>query len=198
MRKLTLFLHQCRGVLAPVPAFAGMHYKSTTKTEAEGEGRGVEMSRPRAGSRARRSRSPFFRATAALSPRRGPTSSARTAEALFLVKSRGKTYAEWSLQGMLGTVGAVMNGMGPLLKVQFTDVKPSRVAEEDGGTGCLGVPTRHYTFHTSYTMAIKVLGMGNTSRTCQRSGHLGDRRAHRRRPGRLSRADPQPPTGTPA
>ena len=63
---------------------------------------------------------------------------------------------------MLGAVGAVMNGMGPLLKIQFTDLKSDKVSDEDGGL-VAGLPTRHYKFHTTYTMTIKVLGMGNTA-----------------------------------
>ena len=41
-----------------------------------------------------------------------------------------------------------------------------KVSEEDGGL-VLGLPTRHYKFRTSYTMTIKVFGMGNTADVVQ-------------------------------
>jgi hypothetical protein len=81
---------------------------------------------------------------------------------IYLVNPQDKTYAEWSLQGMLGAVGAIMNGMGPLLKVQFADLKSTKLGEDDGGT-LVGLPTRHYKYRTTYTMTVKVLGMGNTA-----------------------------------
>ncbi len=163
MRKLTLSVISAAVLLAAVPAFAGIHYKSVTKTEAEGQksrGSDVQAEGWVSGEKVKvaflsSNGSPFTEeGTYILSKDGGKT--------LYLVNPKEKTYAEWSLQGMLGTVGAVMNGMGPLLKVQFTDLKSTKVAEEDGGL-VLGVPTRHYKFHTTYTMAIKVLGMGNTT-----------------------------------
>jgi len=163
LRKLTLSVISAAVLLAAVPAFAGIHYKSVTKTEAEGQ----------------RSRSSDVQAegwvsgdkvkVAFLSSNGNPFTQEGTyilskdgGKTLFLVNPKEKTYAEWSLQGMLGTVGAVMNGMGPLLKVQFNDLKSTKGAEEDGGL-VVGVPTRHYKSRTSYSMTIKVLGMGNTT-----------------------------------
>ncbi|HYN23266.1 MAG TPA: DUF4412 domain-containing protein, partial [Thermoanaerobaculia bacterium] len=70
-----------------------------------------------------------------------------------------KTYAAWDLQAMMGMVGSVMQGMGPLLKVEVSDPKVEKLLDEEGGT-VAGLPTRHYRYRTAYTMKIKVLGMG--------------------------------------
>ena len=79
---------------------------------------------------------------------------------IFLVDPEEKTYAEWNLQAMLGLVGSVMQGMGPLLKIEFSDPKVEKLLEEDGGT-VAGMPTRHYRYRTSYIMKMRVLGMAN-------------------------------------
>jgi hypothetical protein len=163
MRKLTLSLISAAFLLAAIPCSAGIHYKSVSKTESEGtraQGSDVQAEGWVAADKAK---------VAFLESNGNPMAQKGTyiltkdgGKTLYLVNPNDKTYAEWSLQGMLGTVGAVMNGMGPLLKVQFSDFKSSKVSDEDGGL-VVGVPTRHYRFHTSYTMSIKVLGMGNTA-----------------------------------
>jgi hypothetical protein len=163
LRKLTLSLVGAAFLLAAAPSFAGIHYRSVTKTEAEGsraKGSDVQAEGWVSGERAK---------VAFLSSNGNPFAQEGTyiltkdgGKTLYLVNPKDKTYAQWSLQGMLGAVGAVMNGMGPLLKVQFTDLKSAKAGEEDGGV-ILGLPTRHHKVHTTYTMTIKVLGMGNTA-----------------------------------
>ena len=63
---------------------------------------------------------------------------------------------------VLGAAGAMMTGMGPVLKIEFTEPKVEKLLEE-AGPAMLGLPTRHYRYRTSYTMKMKVLGMGNES-----------------------------------
>ena len=145
-----------------VPCSAGIHYKAVTKTEAanpKGSGE-IQTEGWVAGDNAKvaflaSSGNPVLRQGTYMVTKDG-------GKTLYLVNPEEKTYAEWSLQGMLGTVGAIMNGMGPLLKIQFSEPKVERGAEEDGGT-VAGLPTRHYKVRTSYTMTIKLLGMGNTT-----------------------------------
>ncbi|HEY0513114.1 MAG TPA: hypothetical protein VGH73_14490 [Thermoanaerobaculia bacterium] len=163
MRKLTLSLISAAFLLAAIPCSAGIHYKSVSKTESEGtraQGSDVQAEGWVAADKAK---------VAFLESNGNPMAQKGTyiltkdgGKTLYLVNPNDKTYAEWSLQGMLGMVGAVMNGMGPLLKVQFSDLKSDKVLNEDGGM-VLGLPTRHYRFHTTYTMTIRVLGMGNTA-----------------------------------
>lgn len=147
---------------AAVPCAAGIHYKAVTKTESTGrEGNGdIQVEAWVASDNAKvtfveSAGNPMLKQGAYLITKDG-------GKTLYLVNPEEKTYAEWNLQGMLGTVGAVMNGMGPLLRIQFTDPKVEKLLEEDGGT-VAGLPTRHYKLRTSYSMSVKVLGMGNTT-----------------------------------
>ena len=146
---------------AAVPASAAIHYKAVTKTQDAAAKNGeIQVEGWVSGEKAK---------VAFLESAGNPMAQEGTylltkdgGKTLYLVNPQEKTYAEWSLQGLLGAVGAVMNGMGPLLKVQFSDLKVDKVSEEDGGL-VAGLPTRHYKFRTTYTMSIKVFGMGNTS-----------------------------------
>jgi hypothetical protein len=149
--------------LAATPGFAGIHYKSTTRTESQGsraQSSDVQAEGWVSGEKVK---------VAFLTSNGNPMAQAGTyilskdgGKTIYLVNPQDKTYAEWSLQGMLGAVGAIMNGMGPLLKVQFADLKSTKLGEDDGGT-VAGLPTRHYKYRTTYTMTVKVLGMGNTA-----------------------------------
>jgi hypothetical protein len=149
--------------LAATPVFAGIHYKSTTRTESEGaraQSSDIQAEGWVSGEKVK---------VAFLTSNGNPMAQAGTyilskdgGKTIYLVNPQDKSYAEWSLQGMLGAVGAIMNGMGPLLKVQFADLKSTKLGEDDGGT-VVGLPTRHYKYRTTYTMTVRVLGMGNTA-----------------------------------
>jgi hypothetical protein len=149
--------------LAATPGFAGIHYKSTTRTESQGsraQSSDIQAEGWVSGEKVK---------VAFLTSNGNPMAQAGTyilskdgGKTIYLVNPQDKSYAEWSLQGMLGAVGAIMNGMGPLLKVQFADLKSTKLGEDDGGT-VVGLPTRHYKYRTTYTMTVKVLGMGNTA-----------------------------------
>lgn len=142
-----------------VPGFAGIHYKAVTKTEGPQNG-DIQVEGWVSGDNAKvaileSAGNPVLQQDAYLVTKDG-------GKTLYLVNPKDKTYAEWNLQGLLGTVGAVMNGLGPLLKIQFSEPKVEKLGEEDGGT-VAGLPTRHYKLRTSYSMSVKVLGMGNTT-----------------------------------
>jgi hypothetical protein len=163
VRRLALSFVVAALVLAAVPCSAGIHYKSTQKTWSEGanaRSSDIQAEGWVAGDKAK---------VAFLESNGNPVAQQGTyivtkdgGKTLYLVNPQEKTYAQWDLQGMLGVVGAVMNGMGPLLRIQFSDPKTEKLAEDDGGL-VAGVPTRHYKYRTSYTMTVKVLGMGNTA-----------------------------------
>lgn len=144
--------------LFAVPAFAGIHYKSVTKTEdAQTKGNSIEVEGWVSSGMARvefkESGNPVAKQGSWLLTKDG-------GKTIYLVDPEEKTYAEWNLQAMLGLVGSVMEGMGPLLKIEFSDPKVEKLLEEDGGT-VAGQPTRHYRFRTSYIMKMRVLGMAN-------------------------------------
>lgn len=81
---------------------------------------------------------------------------------VLLVNPEERTYARWDLEGMVGAVGGMMKGMGPLLKFEVSQPRVEKLADEDGGS-LLGMPTRHYRYRTSYEMKVKVFGMGQQS-----------------------------------
>jgi Domain of unknown function (DUF4412) len=147
---------------AAVPCSAGIHYKAVTKTEADAQrGSGdIQAEGWVSGDNAKvafveSSGNPVLKQGMYMITKDG-------GKTLYLVNPEEKTYAEWSLQGLLGTVGAVMNGLGPLLKIQFSPPKVEKILEEDGGM-VAGLPTRHYKLRTSYTMTVRVIGIGNTT-----------------------------------
>jgi len=150
--------------LAAAPALAGIHYKSTTHMEnpqARGQQSPGDMqvegwadgSKSRV--EVRESGNPILRKGTLLITKDG-------GKTVYLVNPQEKTYAAWNLEGMLGGMGAMMNGVGALLKIEISDPKVVKNLDEDGGT-LLGLPTRHVRYRTSYTMTMKVLGRGNTN-----------------------------------
>lgn len=81
---------------------------------------------------------------------------------LYLVNPEEKTYMPWDLSQMVGAVGAVMQGMGPMFKINVTDPKVEKLADE-AGEKILGYDTHHYRFRTTYGMEMRVMGMGQSS-----------------------------------
>jgi hypothetical protein len=162
LRKTSSIVLGAAFFVAAIPAFAGIHYKSTTKSEGpRGQGNEVQAEGWVAGEKARvefkDSTSPnpaTQKGTYLLTKDGGKT--------LYLVNPEEKTYAVLDLSAMLGTVGTVMNGMGALLKIQFSEPQVEKVLDEDGGT-VAGVPAHHTKYRTSYTTSVKVLGMGRSS-----------------------------------
>lgn len=161
MKRLALFPIL---VLMALPAFAGIHYKAVTTTTTEGaqnQAGNMNMkvegwvSSGMARVEFKESDNPVVRAGAYLITKDG-------GKTIYLVDPQEKTYAKWDLQAMFGLAGAMMQGMGPLLKMEFSDPKVEKLLDEDGGA-VAGQPTRHTRYRTSYSMKIKVLGMGNES-----------------------------------
>lgn len=152
---------------APRPARAGIHYSAVTRTSITGaedtpahtgrmqvEGWAVGQ---RARIEVRESANPAARTgTYLLSPDAG--------RQVFLVDPKAHTYTPWDLDAMLELVGGVLHGMGPLLKLSFSDLKVERLPEEDGGT-VAGLPTRRVRFRISYATAVNVLGMTTSGST---------------------------------
>jgi hypothetical protein len=146
--------------LAAAPGFADVHYKSITRTQPEkGKSQDIQVEGWVSGDSARveikDSANPLLKPGAYLITKDG-------GQTVFLVDPEEKTYAEWDLRALLGGAGAVLNGMGPVLKVEFSEPKVEKLLEE-AGPALVGLPTRHYRYRTSYTMKMKVLGMGNES-----------------------------------
>lgn len=148
--------------LAALPSFAGIHYKAVTNTQdATNQSGNIAVEGWVAGDKAKvefqdaNKNNPMAKKGAYLITKDG----GRT---IYFVDPSEKTYAEWDLEAMMGMVGSVMQGMGPLLKMEFSEPKVEKLLEEDGGT-VSGLPTTHYRYRTSYNMKIKVMGMGQES-----------------------------------
>lgn len=77
---------------------------------------------------------------------------------IYLVNPKDKTYAKWDMDAMMQFAGAVMEGMGGLVNMEFSDPQVEKLLEEDGGV-VVGLPTRHYRYRTTYSMQMKVFGM---------------------------------------
>lgn len=139
-------------------ARAGFHYKATTRTESTaGRGMGdVKVEGWVEGDKAkvefRESGNPVF-------PKGGYLITKDGGQSMFLVDPSEKTYMRFDLRAMMGAAGGMMEGMGPLLKFDVSNPKVEKLGEEDGGQ-ILGYPTRRHRYRTSYSMTVKVFGMG--------------------------------------
>lgn len=146
-------------LLAALPAAAGIRYQAVTKTEGPG-GNTMTVEGWVSGEKAkvvfRESSQPMMETGTYLLTKDG-------GKTIYLVNPEEKTYAEWNLQAMLGMAGALTGGgMGPMFKMDFSEPKIEKLADEAGGA-IAGLPTRHTKYRTSYTVTVKVMGMGNTS-----------------------------------
>jgi uncharacterized protein DUF4412 len=173
MRKLqaSLVFAAALGVVA-APGFAGVHYRSTTHTESDrGASSDVQVEGWVSGDKAKVAFMESHAASARGEAAPGAPGALKKGtylltrdggRTIYLVDPDSKTYGEFSLDALMGLVGGIMNGMGPLLKVEFSDPKVEKVADENGGT-VAGLPTRHLRYRTTYTLKMRVLGMGNTA-----------------------------------
>jgi hypothetical protein len=82
-------------------------------------------------------------------------------ETLYLLNTKDKTYAELDLEALTQMVGGLAGG-GGMLKMEIKNPKVETLLDQPGEP-IQGVPTRHLRFKTSYTMTVKVFGMGSTS-----------------------------------
>jgi hypothetical protein len=145
-----------------LPCSAGIHYQAVTETE-DAAGKTASTIRVEGWVSGESAKVAFVESAGNPITKQGTYLVTKDGgRTLFLVDPEEKTYAAWDLQAMVGMAGALMTGMGPLLKVEFTPPKVEKLAEQDGGA-IAGLPTRHSRFRTSYGMTVKVLGMGNSS-----------------------------------
>jgi hypothetical protein len=77
---------------------------------------------------------------------------------LYLIDPKEKAYSRWDLEAMLASTFALMEGMGPLLNVEFANATSKKLDEGDGGS-VLGYPTRRYKWESAYDMKMTVIGM---------------------------------------
>ncbi len=88
-------------------------------------------------------------------------------ENVFLVNPKEETYGRFDMEEMMATLGAAMNmmeQMGGMVKMEFTDVSSEKLLEEPGES-LLGQSTTHYRFKTQYTMNMNMMGMKRQNKT---------------------------------
>lgn len=146
---------------AALPAFAGVHFQSKSTTTADkqkpttmlvegwAEGPKAKVVFREAGNQ------PMFQAGHYMLTQNG-------AQTMLLVNPEDKTFMEFDPLGMMQGAGSMLNAMGGLMSMEFSDPKVETLLDEDGGT-LLGHATRHVRLKTSYTMFMKVIGMKRQS-----------------------------------
>ncbi len=146
-------------LFAPVAAQAGFHFKSTTTIETN---RGPQKTVVEAWADGDKGRVDFKESANPIAEAGTYMLTRDGGRTLILVNPEDKAYGEMSLDALLGSIGAVMGGMGPLLKIEISNPKVETLLDEAGPT-MLGRPTRHLKFRTAYQMKVKVFGMGKAN-----------------------------------
>jgi hypothetical protein len=83
---------------------------------------------------------------------------------VVLVDPRAHSYSPWDLDAMLELVGGVLHGMGPLLKLGYSNLTVESLPQADGGE-VAGLPTRLYRYRIHYATSVNVLGMSVSGAT---------------------------------
>ena len=79
-------------------------------------------------------------------------------ENTYLVNPGEQTYSRFNLGELMNTAGAMMEGMGDMVKIEFTDIATEKISEGPGGS-ILGYNTKHLQYRTNYTMNMAIMGM---------------------------------------
>ncbi len=148
--------------LLAVPAWAGYHYKAVTTTTGTGMGQASESTMEVEGwvdggmtkvvftDASAEDASPFFGEGKYLVVT-DPESAV-----VYLVDTTAKTYSEFDLSQIVGALGELADT--GVMNMEVSDHQVEKISEQDGGR-LHGYSTTHYTYRTSYTMSIGVLGM---------------------------------------
>jgi hypothetical protein len=80
-------------------------------------------------------------------------------KSVVLVNPEEKTIMDFDPADMLAAAGAMLKGMGPMVKISVSNPKVEKLAEEPG-EAMHGHSTTHYRFRTTYDSEIRVMGMG--------------------------------------
>lgn len=145
--------------LLAAPARAATYFESTTTMEGQ---QGEQVVRAQSWVDGDNARVTFAESAFPGVPEGGYLITNDGGRTIYLVDPEEKTYMLWDLSQMLGALGTVMQGMGPMFKINVTDPKVEKLADE-AGEKILGHDTRHYRFRTTYGMEMRIMGMGQAS-----------------------------------
>jgi hypothetical protein len=150
------------GALAALPAAQGAHYfESSSNTEVDGAA--PMAAQVRGWIDGERARIDFVSGQAMPFANSGYMLSNDGGQTLYLVNPEERTYSEFDIEQMLGMAGTMMQAVGGVMRMEFTDTVNEKLGEEPGGT-ILGHPTTHYRYRTGYTMTMGVMGFKRSNR----------------------------------
>ena len=165
----TCFLALIAALLLPMIAVAGHYYETTTTNDRAQQGKKKKgkqnVSRTRAWIDGPNAKVEFIDGEDNGIMAKGTyLVTTDGGENLYLVNPKEKTYGVFDLEAMLALAGNMMNAMGGMMQLEFTDFKNEKLLEEDGDS-ILGYSTTHYQYDTGYTMSMSVMGMNRENRT---------------------------------
>lgn len=85
-----------------------------------------------------------------------------------VLDTKQKTYFELELEQLLGSLGAIANSMGGMIKISFENHKVT-VTKAGAGEPIEGYPTTKYVTDSSYDMIMTVMGRKNTTSMVSRT-----------------------------
>ena len=156
---LSLSFALAAAALLAAPGRAATYFESTTTTKGQ---QGEQIVRAQSWVEGDNARVTFAESALPGVPEGGYLVTSDGGRTIYLVNPEEKTYMLWDLSQMLGAVGAVVQGMGPLFKINVTEPKVEKLADE-ADEKILGYDTHHYRFRTTYGMEMRVMGMGQSS-----------------------------------
>ncbi len=156
LRRTTLFAAAL--ILAPVALSAGWYYEAVTTTESDQPGGSGTMT-VRAWVDGDATKIEFVDGDESGFMAAGNYIVTNDAgETTYLVNPSEQTYAPFNLGELMNTAGAMMEGMGDMFKIEFTDIATEKISEGPGGS-ILGYSTKHLQYRTNYTMNMAIMGM---------------------------------------
>lgn len=135
---------------------AGLHYTSTTRTQATGKERpAMSMEAWIEGANAKFA----FTEGNPKAPKGGYMLTKDGGKTMFMVNPNDKTYLKWDMAAMMGGAMQMMKGM---MQMKVSDPKVEKILDEKG-PDILGYATRHIKFKTTYSMEMSMMGMRNAN-----------------------------------
>lgn len=150
------------GVLAAAPVNAAYYFESSSNTEIDRDA--PVAAQVRGWIDGERARIDFVSGQAMPFASSGYMLSNDGGQTLYLVDPEERTYSQLDIEQMLNMAGSMMQMVGGLVRMEFTDVVNEKLGEESGGT-LLGHATTHYRYRTGYTMNMGVMGFKRSNRT---------------------------------
>jgi Domain of unknown function (DUF4412) len=139
-------------------ALAGVYYTATTRTEGGRRGQGQD-SVVKAWVSGDKTKVQFESSNGPMMKKGSYLVTSNAGKEMYLVNPEDKSYSKFDMDGMMQMAGGAMK----MMNMKYSDLKMQKVAEEPDGL-VAGLPTIHYTFHTSYTMSMNFMGMAKTTR----------------------------------